>query len=69
VASFLKTIPSVFLAPLIGFLNTKNQLGIFLLSWTVLIIISIFVYLLLSKRDKKISIDVEIGEELRVPEL
>jgi hypothetical protein len=69
VASFLKTIPYVFLAPLIGFLNTKNQLGIFLLSWTVLIIISIFVYLLLSKRDKKISIDVEIGEELRVPEL
>jgi len=45
VASFLRAIPYVFLAPLIGTLNTHNHLGYFLFGWAVLIIIAIFYFL------------------------
>jgi hypothetical protein len=47
VASFLRTLPYVALAPLIGFLNENNHLGYFLSSWAILICVAVAMYLLL----------------------
>lgn len=57
VASFLRTLPYVFLAPLIGFLNTKGELEYFLILWSVLIVFALFFYLGLKKRDETISVE------------
>ena len=51
VGSFLRTLPYVALAPIIGYLNTHNQLEYFLLSWTLLIFIAVFMYISIKKRD------------------
>jgi MFS family permease len=52
VASFLRTLPYIALAPLIGFLNENSHLGYFLLSWAVFICIAVFVYLYAKKVNK-----------------
>lgn len=57
VASFLKSLPYVLLAPIIGYLNTNGKLNYFLVGWPCLIFIAIFVYLLRKQADDKIKID------------
>jgi len=56
VASFLRTIPYVALAPIIGYLNTKNKLEYFLVVWSIFIAIAVVFYLTLKKKDVKISL-------------
>jgi MFS family permease len=55
VASFLRMAPYVVLAPVIGYLNTYGKLEYFLVFWSVLITISIIIYILLKKQDDNIS--------------
>lgn len=55
-ASFLKSIPYVLLAPVIGYLNTQNSLESFFVIWAALIIASVAIYLRLRKRDFKIEV-------------
>ncbi len=50
VASFLKTLPYVVLAPLIGSLNTYGKLDYFLVIWSALIMCAILFYLVQNKR-------------------
>lgn len=57
VASFLRTLPYVLLAPIIGSLNTAGHLEYFLIAWAVLIVIAIFIYLSLKRRDTQIKFD------------
>jgi predicted MFS family arabinose efflux permease len=57
VASFLRTLPYVALAPLIGLLNTQGNLGIFLGVWTVLIILAWLIYFVHKRRDTIIKTD------------
>ncbi len=59
VASFLRTIPYVVLAPIIGYLNTQNKLEYFLVIWSIFIAIAVVVYLSLKKKDDKISLTTE----------
>jgi hypothetical protein len=70
VAAFLRILPYVALAPIIGGLNSQNKLEYFLFFWTILIIISLTIYLSLKKKDSKISLAKEktSGDE-RVPEI
>ena len=56
VASFLRTLPYVILAPLIGYLNTHGHLGFFLIGWALLICLSILIYLSLKKKDVHVSL-------------
>lgn len=52
IASFFKVLPYVFLAPLIGALNTHGKLGAFLLVWPVLIGAALWFYLAQKKKDE-----------------
>lgn len=52
VASFLRTLPYVVLAPLIGYLSTNGKLNYFLVTWAVLIACSLLVYLYSKKLDR-----------------
>jgi MFS family permease len=58
VASFLKTLPYVILAPTIGFLNTKGKLNYFLIIWALLIYVAVFIYLVKKRADDKIELKV-----------
>lgn len=70
VASFLRTLPYVVLAPIIGSLNSQNKLQYFLIVWAIFIAIAITIYLLLKKKDIKISLTKEkISDDERVPEV
>ena len=70
VASFLRTLPYVVLAPIIGYLNTHNKLEYFLISWAILIFVAILLYLSLKKKDGFVSmVQKETEKELRVPEI
>lgn len=70
VASFLRTLPYVALAPIIGYLNTRGDLEYFLISWALLICLAVLLYLSLKKTDAKVSmIKEKIGMEARVPEI
>lgn len=70
VSSFLRTLPYVVLAPIIGYLNTQNKLEYFLIIWSLFISIAIIYYLSLKKRDTQISLaKEEIEVDPRVPEL
>lgn len=70
VASFLRTLPYVALAPIIGYLNTRGNLEYFLISWATLIFGAILLYLSLKKKDGFVSmIKKEIEKEMRVPEI
>lgn len=58
VASFLKTLPYVMLAPVIGYLNTNGQIAYFLVAWSILIFGAVGIYLVTKKRDTNISLAV-----------
>ncbi len=62
VASFLRTLPYIVLAPLIGFLNTEEILEYFFVGWSILIAASFVFYLLLKKRDSVVRL--QVGERL-----
>jgi hypothetical protein len=51
VASFLRILPYVALAPLIGLMNMQGHLGIFLSAWAVLIILAWLIYFVHKRRD------------------
>jgi len=59
IASFLKTLPYVALAPTIGYLNTIGKLEYFLIGWSGLIVIALYLYLSLKKRDETIMLPAE----------
>lgn len=70
VASFLRTLPYVALAPIIGHLNTQDKLEYFLVIWAILIGLAITLYLSLKKRDTRISlVEEEVETETRIPEI
>lgn len=70
VASFLRTLPYVFLAPTIGYLNTRNNLEYFLAGWALLIVAAILFYIFLNKKDDFVSlVKTSIKKESRVPEI
>lgn len=56
VASFLRALPYVFLAPIIGYLNTNNKLEYFLVVWAILIFVAILVYLIFKRNDTHIKL-------------
>lgn len=57
VGSFLRMLPYVLLAPIIGYLNTNGKLQYFLLVWALLICVALLLYAARKPRDEKISID------------
>jgi MFS family permease len=59
VAAFLRAVPYVALAPIIGSLNNNGKLQYFLIIWASLIILSVFIYLKFKKKDSKVN----LGEE------
>jgi MFS family permease len=56
VASFLKSLPYVLLAPLIGYLNAHGQLNYYLAGWALFICPVVLVYLARKKRDDQIEL-------------
>lgn len=60
VASFFKTLPYVFLAPIIGYLNTHGKLDYFLIGWALLICLAILLYLANKKRDTEVRLQDEV---------
>lgn len=56
VASFLRALPYVALAPIIGYLSTNDKLEYFLIGWTALITTTIIVYLSAKKRDTYVAL-------------
>lgn len=56
IASFLQSLPYVILAPIIGYLNMRNNLEYFLIVWAVLICLAILIYLSFKKKDIQISL-------------
>lgn len=70
VASFLRILPYVVLAPVIGYLNSNGRLEYFLIFWSGLIVIAVLVYILLKRKDLYVSmIKKEIETEPRVSEI
>lgn len=63
VASFLRMLPYVFLAPIIGFLNTNGHLEYFLVIWALLICGSTALYAVAKRQDTKIKIKDVSGTE------
>ena len=50
IASFLKAVPYIALAPIIGYLNTNGELHYFLFFWSVLMCLALALYLILKSR-------------------
>lgn len=70
VASFLRTLPYVALAPIIGYLNTNDSLEYFLIAWAFLIVAAVLLYLSLKKKDTHVSMLEKTPDiEERVPEI
>lgn len=59
VGSFLRTLPYVVLAPIIGYLSTTNNLEYFFIFWTVCIGLALAMYLSLKKTDMRIDLTKE----------
>lgn len=57
VASFLRILPYIALAPIIGYLNTNKHLEYFLVAWAILIGLALLIYLLNKKGDIKVAIE------------
>ena len=70
VASFLRTLPYVALAPIIGYLNTHDDLEYFLVVWAFLILGVVLLYVSLKKKDGFVSmIEKGVEKNTRVPEI
>lgn len=57
VASFLRILPYIALAPIIGYLNTNKHLEYFLVAWAILIGLALLIFLLNKKGDIKVAIE------------
>ena len=57
VASFLRMLPYVCLAPIIGLLNTNDQLQYFLIGWALLICGATALYVLTKRGDTRIKVE------------
>jgi hypothetical protein len=55
VASFFKVLPYVALAPLIGWLNANGRLDIFLIGWSVLMVVAWGYYFARKRQDNVIK--------------
>jgi MFS family permease len=55
VGTFLRSVPYVALAPIIGALNTNDKLEYFLITWSLLILVALSVYLARKIRDEQIK--------------
>jgi MFS family permease len=65
VASFLRTLPYVALAPIIGYLNTHDKLEYFLVIWAILILTAVLLYLSLKKKDINVGmVNREVGARM-----
>lgn len=60
VASFLRMLPYVVLAPVIGYLNTHGKLHIFLIAWAMVISGAAVLYLASKKRNAPVGLDPEV---------
>lgn len=60
VASFMRMLPYVLLAPIIGYLSTNNHLEYFFIVWALFIFAALSIYLLNKKGDSKVDIPEEI---------
>jgi len=60
VASFFRMMPYVVLAPIIGTLNVRGQLGYFLVGWACLLAACLAVYLRALRRDTRVTVPAEI---------
>jgi MFS family permease len=70
VASFLRTLPYVILAPIIGYLNNRDKLEYFLIVWAILIGFATLIYILRKKKDiRKLAGDESFEDEPRLPEV
>ncbi len=70
VASFFRTLPYVALAPIIGYLNTRDDLEYFLIGWAVFICVAILLYRSLKQKDHQVRMtQEEAAREARVPEI
>jgi hypothetical protein len=49
IKSFLRIIPYIILAPILGYLNSIGLLSVFLISWSALILWSLVAYYILRK--------------------
>lgn len=67
VASFLRTMPYIVLAPVVGYLNARNELEYFLISWSFLIFFAVAFYLMLARRDVQLNIAKLPDDVPRVP--
>lgn len=56
VASFLKALPYVVLAPIIGYLSTNGKIEYFLVAWAVFIVIAVVLYLAARRSDARITL-------------
>jgi len=63
VASFLRTLPYIVLAPIIGYLTTNGNLNYFLVVWACLIFIAVLVYLGKKQTDSMIKLGDEEQEK------
>jgi O-antigen/teichoic acid export membrane protein len=63
VASFFRTLPYIVLAPVIGYLNTRDNLEYFLVFWALLIVLAVLLYLSLKMKDIHISLVEKEPEE------
>jgi ABC-type nitrate/sulfonate/bicarbonate transport system permease component len=59
VASFLKVLPYVALAPIIGFLNEQGSLEIFLIAWAILSVVAWVYYFAAKKKDNLVKVGFE----------
>ena len=57
VSSFLRSLPYVALAPIIGYLSTYGHLEYFLIVWAMLMGAAVLLYLALQKRDAQIKLE------------
>lgn len=56
VASFFKTLPYVLLAPVIGYLSTNGKIEYFLITWALLILGAVTLYVSAKKKDTYITL-------------
>lgn len=56
IASFLRMIPYVALAPIIGYLNQEDRLEYFLVTWAILMVVAVFIYLRNIRKESYISL-------------
>lgn len=60
IASFLRMIPYVGLAPIIGYLNQEDKLEYFLVTWSILMMVAVVIYLRNIRKESYISLNTRL---------